>query len=192
MNDMAGTDYGFVMCRLRSRADINSLENALCGKTNVYTTGVTLPFDEETIDRMKTSFRERWPGVQIHPRDVAQTAVERDMTEVDVRQTLSLVELFVPNDGTDAYFEVFADNMLVSIPYSHKAPRVDAALRRVWEYLEMFEHDLGCVTFDPQHRRVVDLSLDFDGVKDKYQYLAARSARAEEGEGRSSRWWKLW
>ncbi len=190
MSQTAGSDYGFVLCRLRSRDDVTALENALCGKTNVYTTEVTLPFDSAVIERMEAVMRDRWPGVQIEPRDVRRTAEERGMTEMEVIQSLSLVEMFVPNDGTDAYFEIFADNALVSIPYGHRPPRMDAALLRVWEYLEALEQELSCVTFDPQHRRVITLTKDFEVVKTKYAYLAERSAEVDGG--RPSRWWKLW
>lgn len=190
MSQTAGSDYGFVLCRLKSRDDVTALENALCGKTNVYTDGVTLPFDNGVIEQMCTVMRDRWPGVQIQPRDVRRTAEERGMTELEVRQSLSLVEMFVPNDGTDAYFEVFEDNALVSIPYAHRPPRLDIALQRVWEYLEALELELACVTFDPQHRRVIALGKDFNAVRTKYSYLAERSAELDGG--RPSRWWKLW
>lgn len=190
MSQTAGSDYGFVLCRLNSRDDVTALENALCGKTNVYTTGVTLPFDNSVIEQMMAVMRARWPGVRIEPRDVRRTAEERGMTEMEVIQSLSLVEMFVPNDGTDAYFEIFTDNALVSIPYAHRAPRLDAALLRVWEYLEALERELSCVTFDPQHRRVISLERDFETVKAKYAYLAERSAQVDGG--RPSKWWKLW
>lgn len=192
MSNTSGPDYGFVMCRLKSRADVIALENALCGKTNVYTTGVTLPFDDGTITQLVAAFKQRWPAVEIKPRDIKQTAIDRDMTEMEVLQSLSLVELYVPNDGTGAFFEVFADTLLISIPYSHKAPRIDCALHRVWEYLDMVEREVSCVTFDPQHRRVLDLGRDFDGVKTKYELLAQQSARPNGRDGRSSQWWKLW
>lgn len=190
MNELAGPDYGFVLCRLRSREDVTALENALCGKTNVYTTGVTLPFDDAVIERMGSAMRSRWPGVKIEPCDIRRTAEERGISEAEVVQTLTLVKLFVPDDGTDAYFEVFADHAQVSIPYGHRPPRVEPALKRVWEYLEALEYDLGCVTFDPQQRRVISLARDFDSVKTKYEFLAVRSAASDAG--RSRRWWKPW
>lgn len=190
MTQTAGSDYGFVLCRLRSRGDVTALENALCGKTNQYTTGVTLPFDDDIIDRMGGLMLRRWPGVQIQPRDVPGTAEQRCMSETEVRQTLSLVEMFVPSDGTDAYFEVFSDSAHVSIPYAHRPPRLESALQRVWEYLEALEQELACVTFDSQLLRVIDLRKDYPHVRDKYSYLADRSAEADGG--RTGRWWKLW
>lgn len=190
MSESPGPDYGFVLCRLRTRDDVSALENALCGKTNVYTTGVTLPFDDGVIDRLGTVMRERWPGVQIEPCDIPRIARERGMSEAEVVQSMTLVELFVPGDGTDAYFEVFADHAQVSIPYGHRPPRVDVALLRVWEYLEALEHHLDCVTFDPQLRRVLALGRDFDTVKTRYEYLAVRSAAGDNGRAR--RWWKPW
>lgn len=190
MSQAVGSDYGFVLCRLPSRGKVPLLENALCGKTNEYTRDLTLPFDDEIIERMGGLMLRRWPGVQIEPRDVPRTARERGMTELEVRQTLSVIEMFVPNDGTDAYFEVYSDSAHVSIPFGHRPPRLETALHRVREYLEALEQELECVTFDSQLKRVIDLERDYPAVREKYVALAERSAQVDGG--RTSRWWKLW
>lgn len=189
MSDTVGTDYGFVICRVRSRSDVHVIENALRGTTNVYSGGVTLPFDEPTIGQLTKVLKARWPGVEVKHTDVSREAQERGMSEADVLQQLSLVVLYIPDDGTGASFEVFADNIQVYLPFSHKPPAHHAALHRVWEYLDLFERELSCVTFDVPQRRVLDLARDLDSVKNKYELL--HRSNGGDGDG-PPKWWKLW
>jgi hypothetical protein len=157
--------YGFDLVRLPSDVDSNDAYERLRRQQAGNLPRAPDDSKEKLKQRLAAALLNRNAGLQQFQRDYARIAQNRSISEDDARRLFRDIEL---NDSRHSIqITLFDDEAGASFSFSGGGHDCKQAVDTLWNCLELLESEGGFSTFDPQLARVLDLSADYDLIRDR-------------------------
>lgn len=167
--------YEFYLLRVAPNADAAEIyRQCLESQEAELNPGPILPAVEQEKHRLANLLMRFDSNLQIAEFDFDGLARRQNVDLEEMRRRYRHLEL-----NSDDYMAIqitlWDNHADVTFPYWHSGGQAAAVLRKVWDYLEIFETEGSFTTFDPQLERVLDLSHDFADVLAAYEADSVRT-----------------